>query len=118
VVYGQAKYGPPRNQRRRYDATQRVKESVKNASQKKNEFLKKLQEIEKISVVSRGSKGNTKDDGLDDDLVDGMIHFTEDETYERGRGDLLHQDLELIERQLIKVHILILLKSCHTPNFQ
>ena len=31
----------------------RVKESVRNASQKKNEFLRKLQEIEQISVSKK-----------------------------------------------------------------
>ena len=84
-VYGRTRYGPQRNEKRRYDATQKVKESVKNASEKKNEFLKKLQEIEKIAV--KKPKGERQE-------VDGTVHFAEDEFFRRGE-DALHQDLEI-----------------------
>lgn len=94
LVYGRTRYGPVRNNLD--SATQKVKESVRNASQKKNEFLRKLQEIEQISVSKKAKE--------ELDEVDGTVHFSEDE-YFRGRsaGDALHQDLEIIEKELLKV---------------
>jgi len=111
-VYGRTRYAPPRGQQnsengaKRYDATQRVKESVRNASQKKNEFLRKLQEIEQISVSKKVKEEQAE--------VDGTVHFSEDEFFHRGGGgghggigslhggDALHQDLEIIEKELLK----------------
>ena len=87
----------------------RVKESVRNASQKKNEFLRKLQEIEQISVSKKVKEEQAE--------VDGTVHFSEDEFFHRGGGgghggigslhggDALHQDLEIIEKELLKVKI-------------
>ena len=82
-----------------YGATQKVKESVKNASQKKNEFLKKLQEIENISVI-RPRKNDKL--GKNDVEIDGTVHFSTQDDYYKKEDDL-HQDLELIEQELMKV---------------
>ena len=74
---------------------------MRNASQKKNEFLRKLQEIEQISVSKKVKE--------EQDEVDGTVHFSEDEFFRRGgsihSGDELHQDLEIIEKELLKVKI-------------
>ena len=78
---------------------------MRNASQKKNEFLRKLQEIEQISVSKKVKK--------EQEEVDGTVHFSEDEFFHnRGLhgeglhgGDALHQDLETIEKELLKVRL-------------
>ncbi len=116
VVYGKAKYKAPRYQRRPYQPTRQVREKVKNEAQKKSEFLKSLQELEKIPVRPRKKKidadlrGGRDGGGLagvgpatSGDEVDGKIHFNVEENFRRGRGDLLHQDLELIEQKLFRV---------------
>ena len=103
VVYGRTRYGPPissynSNDEKTYDATRKVKESVRNASQKKNEFLRKLQEIEQISVSKKVKE--------EQDEVDGTVHFSEDEYFQHKQSqDGLHQDLEIIEKELLKVMI-------------
>jgi len=107
-VYGRTRYGPPRGQENsdKSSATHRVKESVRNASQKKNEFLRKLQEIEQISVSKKVKE--------EQEEVDGTVHFSEDEVFghhigsggsgDRNLhgGDALHHDLETIEKELQK----------------
>ena len=103
-VYGRTRFRPPLNNDKRvssstYGATQRVKESVKNASQKKNEFLKKLQEIENIDVIRPRNNDKLGENNAE---IDGTVHFsTQDDYYKKE--DELHQDLELIEQELMKV---------------
>ena len=107
-VYGRTRFRPSTNDKQVSSsfgsATQRVKESVKNSSQKKLEFLKKLQEIENISVLPKKSKSTISDDVTNDsEEIDGTVHFTQDEYYKKQ--DALHQDLELIEQELMKVMV-------------
>lgn len=95
-VYGRTRYAEaPASGDKYYDATQKVRESVRNASQKKNEFLRKLQEIEQISVSKKVKQ--------EADEVDGTVHFSEDEFFRHADADDLHQDLEIIEQELLRV---------------
>lgn len=96
-VYGRTRYSAPTSTAddKYTDATQKVRESVRNASQKKNEFLRKLQEIEQISVSKKVKE--------EQDEVDGTVHFSEDEFFRHGDADDLHQDLEIIEQELLRV---------------
>ena len=101
-IYGETRYGPAKNGNiKRWDATRKVKESVKNASEKKSEFLKKLQELEQISVRKKSKE--------EQEEVDGMIHFTENQFYKKE--DSLHEDLQLIEKALLKVSMNIIAQS-------
>ena len=110
-VYGRTRFRPSTNDKQVSSsfgsATQRVKESVKNSSQKKLEFLKKLQEIENISVLPRKPKSTINNKHLENnepsEEIDGTVHFTQDEYYKKQ--DALHQDLELIEQELMKVMV-------------
>ena len=110
-VYGRTRFRPSTNDKKASSsygsATQKVKESVKNSSQKKLEFLKKLQEIENISVLPRKPKSTINNKHLENnepsEEIDGTVHFTQDEYYKKQ--DALHQDLELIEQELMKVMV-------------
>lgn len=110
VVYGQAQYGPKTSSgRRRYSATRRVKENVRNASQRKSEFLKKLQEEEQVMLPLPAKKKSlllapqvdNSNDNSNNNNLDGQIRFSADDNKVKSHGDLLHQDLEMIERELL-----------------
>ena len=72
----------------------KVKESVKNDAITKNEFLKNLQELEQIEVRKKSKE--------EQEEVDGMIHFNENQFYKQDENNL-HEDLRLIEKELLKV---------------
>ena len=76
---------------------------MRNASQKKNEFLRNLQEIEQITVNKKMSHHSLRTQKNEDLEVDGTVHFTEDESIDNNGKHELHQDLELIKKELLEV---------------
>ena len=96
-IFGQTRYTSPirknaPNNRRM--GIHKVKESVKNDAITKNEFLKNLQELEQIEVRKKSKE--------EQEEVDGMIHFNENQFYKQDENNL-HEDLRLIEKELLKV---------------
>ena len=99
-IFGQTRYTSPirknaPNNRRM--GIHKVKESVKNDAITKNEFLKNLQELEQIEVRKKSKE--------EQEEVDGMVHFNENQFYKQDENNL-HEDLRLIEKELLKVSIL------------
>jgi len=95
-IFGQTRYTSPvrknaPNNRRM--GIHKVKESVKNDAITKNEFLKNLQELEQIEVRKKSKE--------EQEEVDGMIHFNENQFYKQDENNL-HEDLRLIEKELLK----------------
>ena len=93
-VFGETRYSPKGgSNNQRWDATQQVKEKVNNDAVKKSEFLKKLQELEQLEVRKKSKE--------EQDEVDGMIHFSENQFYKEEDSE--HKNLQIIQKELLKV---------------
>ena len=93
-VFGETRYSPRGgSNNQRWDATQQVKEKVNNDAVKKSEFLKKLQELEQLEVRKKSKE--------EQDEVDGMIHFSENQFYKEEDSE--HKNLQIIQKELLKV---------------
>ena len=95
--------------RRRYSATSKVRDTVKNASQRKAEFLKKLQQEENITL---SAPKDEYDEVLSDETVEGkikygayaddLLDYYQDYESSQEQQDNLHQELKIINDQLLE----------------